>query len=439
MVFADHQFELNTSVHRIFVPAFALGKAGHDVTVMPIEMFQQGTPEAAQKLNECQVIVIERNFFADTISAMAFWKVRGKVIITNWDDAYHAITKTNASYSYWAENKVRFTENKVKCIDIEKPYPTKKLTLNKEYKLISKEGMYNKIQDDTGQEEIYWHSRFEDATEKKEQVIFPKTYDQFKWGVGLSYAATLPSREMCRYWKKYIPTYYMPNWFETDTYINLPKEKHEGIIIGWGGSLSHFESWVNSGLLIAMKNVFKLRPQVKIKICGDKGIFDKLDIPQEQKLFQSFISDIPKDRILFQPFVPATPWRKDPNHDKIPYYQCWADVENNFDIGVVPLSGEYDTFRSWIKPMELMLCKVPTLCSVGPAYQDIAQYTKLIRNDPQVWELNLLKMIDNLDAERERVAGAPYEFALKQDVNLHVDEIINIYKTIAKDHAGISL
>lgn len=110
IIFADKPFELNTSIWRAFVPGKALGRAGHTVALMPIQLFQENKDEAMQACANSDFIIIERNLIGDVLTAMAFWKVRGKVIITNYDDSYFDIEPTNASYTYWKDGIVKYQE-----------------------------------------------------------------------------------------------------------------------------------------------------------------------------------------------------------------------------------------------------------------------------------------------------------------------------------------
>jgi hypothetical protein len=369
-VFADKGFELNTSIWRAFVPGKALGRVGHTVAIIPIQLFQENKDEAMQACANSDFIIIERNLIGDVLTAMAFWKVRGKVIITNWDDAYDYIEPTNASYPYWKNGIIKYQEVSG-----------------------STETSASKI-------------------ENKETKIFPHPLDQFKWGLKLSHAGITPSKQMAKDYRTYTPTYYFPNYFEIENYINVPKEKRDYITIGWGGSISHFQSFQNSGILEALKNICKIRPNVKIHIVGEQNVYNSIPVPLEQK--------------LFSPYMPYEQWGK--------------FVAQNFDIGIAPLAGKYDNYRSWIKPMEYMMTKTPFVASDGMAYHELLKYGHLLQvNASKPWERALLNIIDNYDKEKEFVSGLPYEFALTKDVNKNIDEMMKIFVEIAKKYAKIDI
>ena len=195
-VFADRPGELNTSVFRCMIPAKAFGRAGYGASLIPAQLFQEHTKEAEEACNNSHIIVIERNLFGDVLTRAIYWIVRGKVVIANFDDNYDVIESTNASYNYWHDGSIK----------------------------IMKDG------------------------ELKTLTVFPHPLWQFKLGLKLCHAQIVPSKELMKYYSEYSPTYFIPNYFETQHYINIQKEERDYITIGWGGSLSHLQSFRDSGV-----------------------------------------------------------------------------------------------------------------------------------------------------------------------------------------------
>jgi hypothetical protein len=287
-----------------------------------------------------------------------YWKVRGKVIIGCFDDAYQIIPETNASYKYWHNGDITLIRD--------------------------------------GKEEP--------------GIMFPHPMDQFAWGLKSVHAIYTPSKQLCKDWESIVPAYYNPNRFENEKYIDIEKPKHEGIIIGWGGSLSHYQSFNDSGILDVLRTIFLKYKYLKLMIVGDKRVYDLIKIPEEQKVFQNYV----------------------------PYDQ-WPRVVANFDIGLAPLAGEYDKRRSWIKPLEYMLEKIPWIASDNTSYDDIKQYGTVVKNYPEKWKEALLDNILNLEAKRDIAKGKPFDFAASTDVNANVDKTLVLFKEIAKKHAKIDL
>jgi len=357
LVFADKPQEWNTSQFRIVTPGKALAKIKHGVSLIPIQLFQEGTKESEEVCQNADIIVVERNLIGDVITRMVYWLVRGKVIVANYDDNYEEIEETNIAHSYWHNGTAVVTNDK---------------------------------------------------NEQQTMNIFPHPLKQFKLGLKVAYAQVTPSKELCKYFEKYSPAYHLPNYFETGNYIDQPKEPSNDIIIGWGGSVGHIPSFELSGILQAFKNVIEVRPNVKVMIIGDDRILNKIEIPQFNKIFQPYVN-----------------------------FMEWPKIIHKFSIGVAPLAGIYDNFRSIIKPVEYCLTKKPWVASDGPAYQETGKYGTLVENTSDAWTTALLEKIDNLENENIKAEGEPYQWGLDQDVDRNAHNIANVYKKIAKEQAGI--
>ncbi|HEY9077929.1 MAG TPA: hypothetical protein VIO61_15450 [Anaerolineaceae bacterium] len=349
-VYADSKLEWNCAEWRCVIPAKGLQRSGrHSAQLLDLPSFTVNTPEAQDICSKADVIVVQRNLFGAVLSAIQRWKARDKVVITDFDDAYNLIPPTVKNYEFWIEGKLP-------------PGP---------------------------------------GNEGKNQRMTPPPLTQFKWGLRLVHGATMPSRRLADDWKAYTDTYYLPNYFDLDRYLNISPIPHDRVILGWGGSLSHLQSFKESGLLPALMRVCDLRPDIRVMICGDPRVFEAIPLPREQKIFQAW--------------VPA---------------QEWPRVLANFDIGLAPLAGSYDERRSWIKVMEYMVMKIPFAASDNVAYQELRPYGRLVKNTADEWETTLLEMIDQIDGYRADAAGEPYLFALSQGIDENVDKMINIYETI---------
>jgi hypothetical protein len=358
-VYADRKHEWNCSEWRCVFPAHAINQTSqHHAKLLDIPSFLDNTPEAQEACSGSQVIIVQRNIFGNALNTIQNWKARGKVIIADFDDAYNHTHPSNVSYPFWMDGKVKVTS------------PDGKET---------------------------------------ESKMEPAPITQFKWGLRMCHAATTPSKLLCQDWNKYTDMYYLPNYISLSRYEAVRPTPHEGIIIGWGGSVSHFQSFTESGVLAALKRVCKARPNVKVMICGDKRVFDQVTIPDGQK--------------IFQPFVPVDEW---------------PSVLGNFDIGLAPLQGAYDDRRSWIKPLEYMVMKIPWIASDGAAYHELGEYGRLVKNTPNNWESAMLDMVDHLDRHKQAASEKPYQFGVQQNIQDNVDKIIGIYQAIG-ERSGICL
>jgi hypothetical protein len=234
--------------------------------------------------------------------------------------------------------------------------------------------------------------------------IDPCPLTQFKWGLRLVDGAAVPSRRLADDWRSYTDMRYLPNYIELDKYQNSARQPHEGIILGWGGSISHLQSFTGSGILTALRRVCRARPQVRVMVCGsDRRILEQLSIPQEQMVQKAWVP-----------------------------YSEWANHLSQFDIGLAPLHGEYDERRSWIKVLEYMVMKIPWVASEGPAYQDLRSYGWLVKNTASAWERVLLDMIDHLDDHKTEAAGDPYLFGISQSIDENVERVLAAYASIGE-------
>lgn len=356
-VYSDNPLEWNSSEWRCAVPARAINRTNdHTARLISKVDFVKNTSKVQEACRSAHIIIVERSLYGPMLSTIQHWKAQDKVVIADFDDAYHLITADNISYRFWVENQSR-------------------------------------ILDDQGNE--YW------------EKIDPPPLVQFKWGLRLVHAATVPSKRLADDWQDYAEMLYLPNFIDLQKYQNKPKP-HEGIIIGWGGSVSHLKSFECSGVIPALQSVCQARPQVKVMICGnDHRIAEKLGLPAAS--------------ILMRPWVPHSQW---PNHLA------------EYDIGLAPLSGAYDDRRSWIKVLEYMVMKIPWVATDSPAYSELRSFGWLVKNNPGAWERVLLDMIDHIDDYKSEAARDPYLYGIAQNIDEHVEEIVSMYRNVMERTVG---
>jgi glycosyltransferase involved in cell wall biosynthesis len=233
-------------------------------------------------------------------------------------------------------------------------------------------------------------------------IMDPPPITQLKWGMRLVNAAIVSSTRLLNDWQDYTLLHYLPRYFDMERYRNVNLVEHDEIIIGWGGGSTHIQGFQESGILTALKNVCRERPHVRILIVGsDKRIYNALQIPDSQKIFKSWIK-------------PAE----------------WPQVLSHVDIGIAPLSGEYDARRGWGRVVEYMIMKIPWVASNGAPYQELRDYGRLVRNSPETWTRTLLEMIDHIAIYKNEAQNDPFVFALSQGIEENIDKIIALYNQI---------
>jgi len=359
-IYADTQAEWNCAEWRIAIPARAINRTKlHQAHMLDINSFINNSQEAQELCNAADIIVIQRNLFGPVLAAIQRWKARDKVVIVDFDDAYDLIPSTVKSSLFWKQGIIEYRD------------PDGKLVA---------------------------------------ENLDPPPLTQFKWGMRLVHAATVPATRLADDWRAYTDIHLLPNYAEMEKYQNITPKHHEGIHIGWGGSVSHFQSFTGSGVITALKNICRVRPQVKILICGgDQRIYNELPVPPEQKILVPWVAQ-----------------------------RDWPQQLANFDIGIAPLSGPYDDRRSWVKVLEYMIMKIPWVASEGPAYTNLRQYGWLVKNTSNAWERVLLDIVDHLDAYKSEAARDAYLFGISQGIDENIEKVINTYsKIIEKAQGGI--
>jgi len=355
-VYADSPQEWNCSEWRCAIPARAIQRTRrHKADLIDLDSFAFNKPGVQDTLNHSDVIIVQRNFFGPVLKAIQRWRALEKLIIVDFDDAYDLIPPQNVNHSFWAEGKI---------------------------------------------------NRQTADGQTVTEVLNPPPLTQFKWGLKLAHAATVPSTQLAEDWRSCTDVHVVPNYLDLDRYVDVRPKSHDGIIIGWGGSLSHLQSFNDSGVLTALQRICKARKNVKVMICGDQRVYQRLPLPASQKLFQ--------------------PW--------VPFDQ-WAQVLSQFDIGLAPLSGDYDQRRSWIKVLEYMIMRIPWVASDGPAYYNLRSHGWLVQNVSNAWERILMDMVDHLDDYKIEASREPYLFAISQGINENVENIIATYSGIMNKHA----
>ena len=368
--FSDTKSEMNTVVYRSVIPSNALRKAGHCVTNLNIRHWIKQTREARLACVEADVIIIQRTLFQESISFADYWRQRGKTVILDFDDAYQLIEKHNTAYKFWGAAKV----------DVESP-----------------EG------------------------EKTESALNFNPVDQLRLGMGKVSGATMPSRILAQDWKPFGRTYYQPNYFDT----SLFKVKPEGlrfykdrIIIGWGGSTSHWQSFEGSGIVPAISSLIEEFPEIIVLIVGDKRIHDALPFPSTHKTY-----------------LPYVKWYE------------WPMMIHRFDIGIAPMYGRYDDSRSHIKTCEYVLAGIPFVASISPAFYDFREVGMYATGGDSLkqedfdqralsWKDRLTKVITDLEGERKSIL-AKRHLALRWDAYKNVSNITNLYKQIKTEADSI--
>lgn len=152
----------------------------------------------------------------------------------------------------------------------------------------------------------------------------------------------VPSRLLADVYKPYCRQIrYVPNFLDDELWSDLPGPSlADPPIIGWGGSAQHAESWQQKKLLKALTRVLSEHPDWQFRLIGQA-------IPP---ILQTFPEGLVAQWSDWQP------------------YDQWAKTVSEFTIGIAPLHGSYDRYRSNLKLVEYGLARVPWVASFLDPY-----------------------------------------------------------------------
>ena len=399
-LFADSQTEWNCSRWRCHLLSNSI-EAAHEENPKHFphraNMWQMQTaldihnPAVQSKLGVADVMIWQRNVLDTPMyDACDYWRALGKIVIADLDDHYANIPASNPAYPFWTTN--------VNEMD---PIPVERL----------KEGL-----------------RHVDALMSPSQVILDD-------------------------WKDVAPGYLWPNYPALGDYQKLPRrepgdpdigfdykmiddpdkpgeKKPEfvmaersgtvgNIYIGWGGSISHVDSFFYSGVIPALRRLMGERPNVHFKL---GGYDDRLNF---------MFDKLPKGQVVRQRGV-------DPSH--------WSQVVASFDIGIAPMDlrecesvvGEavgksYDERRSALKLVEYVCAGVPFVATDCAPYKDLGRFGKLVTNTEDAWYDALKSRIDGLrffydEAQKNRTYGLA-----KLTAEANAERLIRLYTRIGEE------
>lgn len=335
------------------------------------------SPVVQNYVMEADLITVQRNVIDPQIlESIRYFLGMGKPVAIDLDDAYHILPWSNPAHRFWHERDDLYTPHS--------------------------EGVSQ-----FGQASLNGHGKVNGAALR-----------YLEDGLRLTQALIAPNRNLLADWQHVCRGYYLQNYAEPGWWIDLPtreelKEKRglqDKIVIGWGGSVSHYDSWEGSGIYEAAWRICRRHPSVVWMVCGnDTRIYDHLPVPYDQK--------------ILQPGVPA---------------EQWPLGVKTFDIGVAPLFGIYDQRRSWIKGIEYSLAGVPWVGTAGEVYRDVADTGILAPNGADAWEIAIEKIISNLQAEQATMEARIPEARQRFLVDNNLDKFETTYRQIINDFQGMN-
>lgn len=239
----------------------------------------------------------------------------------------------------------------------------------------------------------------------KEIEVHPRPIDVLKYGCKLAGAVTSPSKLICADWQPYTRSYWFPNYVDLSLYRRFNNHREPGQIrIGWGGSMTHLVSWTASGANAAMVRIVKEFPNVLLVLLGDPRV-------------ERFFNEIPPKKRAALGYVP---------------HAIFSSKLSYVDIGLIPLHGEYDRRRSWLKTAEYSVMGIPWIGTDAEPTQEIDTGTRVL-NTADAWYETIKTYILNYEsvaeAARRNVPMANEFFG----IDSHVPDLIKTFERIIQE------
>jgi hypothetical protein len=332
--------------------ADAINRIGaHHANLLDIRSFLQNTPEAQKMCAESDLLVIYRYLYGPILKMIQYWKARDKKIIVDFDQALTYLTPDIPDYSFWLAGAPLAT------IDAKAAEPG--------------------------------------------NLINPVPLEQFKYGLGIVDAATVPSARLADDWSQFTNCHVLPDYLNTCQYPIMDTDHDNETWIGLGQNVQN-SSLMNSSLAAALEDVCRKRPQVRLILCDQgKSQIPKLNIDPTRVLF-------------FSPF----------------FFDEWVSLLLKLDIGLIPVAGDYDLRLSQVSMLEFMIAKIPWIATEQLAFHHLLQYGYWVPNSTETWKTAILKAVDHLEAYQKKAGRESFLFALGQDVGANIDKTLRIYSSV---------
>lgn len=190
------------------------------------------------------------------------------------------------------------------------------------------------------------------------------------------------------------PTTILPNYIDPSTYEYKKPEKHEGIILGYQGSSTHYSDVMKTSFIWAIRRILRERKDVKLALCG--------------MYFMDLEKYLPKNQLI----------NVTGNGHHPEWVKIWQKLP--FDIGLAPLQqSSFNRGKSNIKYQEYGLRMIPSVYAFWDPYLSTVKHgeTGYIASDEEDWYEYINILIES-EKERKRIANNAREDVLS-NYNIH--------------------
>lgn len=361
----DDITSFNSSRWRICNAADVINQMdSHQVRIYSVAEWLRQTELAKMQCDWADIIVIQRIMIKESVEAARHWINRGKTVIVDWDDSYEEVDENNPAHDFWKKRKIN---------------------------IHAEHFSYNSYLD----------------------------YDplqQFAKGLEQITGGTTPSRVIVDDYISRTNVRWLPNFIDPSKYTNCTRQDHgDEIWIGWGGSMGHIQSWTDSGIVPALRELMLKHKNVRLLMIGDNRILKHLKLPE--------------GRILFRPYVQ--------------YFQ-WGNMLADMDIAVAPLWGPFDRRRSFLKAVESCVAKLPLVATGDGQYTVYEEFfdcpSHIYVSSERTVESNtkrterwfdaLDEMVDNLKDYQRAANNKGFDRGMAWSVEENKTAVIKVYQEL---------
>ncbi len=167
--------------------------------------------------------------------------------------------------------------------------------------------------------------------------------NEFRSGLRLCSGYMTPSKLLCDDFRPFNShAYYVPNFLDASLYQNPPAKNPDVFIVGYGGTSLHNISLKDSHVIPALGRLSAEYPRFQVHL---------------QPAFLDVIEAFKKNGVRFT----VRNWQP---------FQDWPKTVSLFNVGIIPLSGEYDRRRSSLHAQELGMAGVPWVATDENPYYE---------------------------------------------------------------------
>jgi hypothetical protein len=323
----------------------------HHAALLDIPSFVTFAEQGQKLCRAADLIVIHRYYVGPVLQAGQYWRAQGKKVALDLDEAVDLITEDMPHYSLWQEGA----------------FPANFFL--------------------PGDSEV---------------KIEPAPLQQTIWSASHLDGITVSSQRLAGDWEKYGRVWEIPDFIYFDQYPVKTFNQRGKIWVGLRGDNLSRHTLLESGLLPALEQVCRARPQVCLFVgSAREDLLKSMNIAGRQKVFA-------------------------PSHAT----SEWLQILSQLDIGLAPAVSEYDLRISRSRVLEYLAISIPWIASNRLPYRDLRPFGTLIDNSPDAWQESLLTVIDSLEIYRLKAQARPYLYAVSQDINENIGKVLDAYEEI---------